>query len=80
MIDGETGFVVNPFNVEALADRFIRLLTDEDLRRRWVPQGWQRVHQHFTLQHQTEIMLTIYERARTKRALHYETFCDRLIS
>jgi glycosyltransferase involved in cell wall biosynthesis len=67
--DGETGFVVNPFNVEDLADRYIRLLTDEDLRRRMGAAGQARVRQHFTLEHQTEAMLDIYERARAKRDL-----------
>jgi glycosyltransferase involved in cell wall biosynthesis len=61
---------VNPFNVEALADRYIRLLTDEDLRRRMGAAGQARVRQHFTLEHQTQAMLNIYERARAKRDLH----------
>ena len=39
VIDGETGFVVNPYNIEALADRLTRLLTDEPLRRQMGDAG-----------------------------------------
>jgi len=41
--DGETGFVVNPYNTGALADRLIRLLTDESLRGRMAAAGRARV-------------------------------------
>lgn len=67
VIDGETGFVVNPYNTDALADRLIRLLTDEPLRQRMAEAGRQRIQQCFTLKHQVDAMLEIYERALAKR-------------
>ncbi len=67
VVDGETGFVVNPYNTEALADRLIRLLTDEALRQRMAAAGRARVEQHFTLQRQTDAMLAVYARARAQR-------------
>lgn len=65
--DGETGFVVNPYNIDALADRLVRLLTDESLRRRMADAGRQHVLAHFTLQHQVDGMLAAYERALARR-------------
>lgn len=67
VVDGETGFVVNPYNSEVLADRLTRLLTDEPLRRRMAEAGHERIRQQFTLRHQTEAMLDIYECALARR-------------
>ncbi len=67
VVDGETGFVVNPYNTEALADRLIRLLTDESLRGRMAAAGRARVEQQFTLKRQTEAMLAVFERAIARR-------------
>jgi glycosyltransferase involved in cell wall biosynthesis len=63
VLDGETGFIVNPYNIDALADRLTRLLTDEALRRRLSEAGKARVRDHFTLRHQAAAMLDVYERA-----------------
>jgi glycosyltransferase involved in cell wall biosynthesis len=67
VIDGETGFVVNPYNTDALADRLIRLLTDDMLRARLAQAGQLRIRDQFTLQHQTDAMLDVYERVLVKR-------------
>jgi glycosyltransferase involved in cell wall biosynthesis len=67
VIDGETGFVVNPYNIDALADRLIRLLTDEPLRQRMAEAGRAHIRQRFSLQHQTNATLDVYERALAKR-------------
>jgi len=65
--DGETGFVVNPYDVDALADRLARLLSDEALRRRMAAAGRARIEREFTLEHQVQNMLAVYERAMTRR-------------
>lgn len=67
VIDGETGFVVNPYNIDALADRLTRLLTDDALRQRMAEAGRRHIENRFTLQHQVDAMLPIYERALAKR-------------
>ncbi len=67
VIDGETGFVVNPYDIDALADRLARLLADEALRARMAAAGRRRVEEQFTLQHQTAAMLDVYERALERR-------------
>jgi glycosyltransferase involved in cell wall biosynthesis len=69
VVDGETGFVVNPYNTDALADRLTRLMTDESLRARMATAGRARVEAHFTLQHQTEAMLAVFERAIARRRM-----------
>ncbi|MBN1680338.1 MAG: glycosyltransferase family 4 protein [Anaerolineae bacterium] len=65
--DGETGFVVNPYDINALADRLTRLLTDDDLRSRMALAGQARIRQQFTLQRQVDNMLAVYERAIARR-------------
>ncbi len=67
VIDGETGFVVNPYDIEALADRMVRLLTDEPLRQRMAEAGRARYLQQFTLEKFSERMINVYERALAQR-------------
>jgi glycosyltransferase involved in cell wall biosynthesis len=67
VLDGETGYVVNPFDTEALADRLSRLLTDDDLRQRMARAGRRRVEEHFTVGQQTAKALAIFERVLAKR-------------
>lgn len=67
VLDGETGFVVNPYHIDALADRLIRLLTDEPLRRRMAAAGRARIEQEFTLERQVQKTLAVYERALERR-------------
>jgi len=67
VVDGETGYVVNPYNIDRLADRLTRLLTDESLRQRMAQAGRERVERYFTLDHQTQAMLDVYKQALAKR-------------
>ena len=50
IVEGVTGYVVAYGDVEALADRLICLLRDEDLRQRMGAAGQQRVIAHFTFE------------------------------
>ncbi len=61
--DGETGYIVNPFDTLALADRLESLLRDDDLRARMGAAAQARVMQHFTLDQQVEAMVRLYEKA-----------------
>ena len=63
VVDGETGFVVNPLDGAAFCDRLLRLLTDDSLCRRMGLSGRERIAAHFTLGAQVRRMLDIYERA-----------------
>ncbi len=63
VLDGETGFIVDPLQVEALAGALLRLLRDDALRASMGERGRERIRAHFTLARQVERMLELYERA-----------------
>ena len=63
VVDGETGFIVNPFDSAGFADRLARTLKDSDLRREMGRLGRERVATAFSLEGQVAQMLELYERA-----------------
>ena len=63
VVDGETGFVVNPLDTAAFADRLRRLLCDAPLRQSMGARGQERLLRHFTLTRHVNQMLDIYARA-----------------
>ncbi|MCY4061569.1 MAG: glycosyltransferase family 4 protein [Chloroflexi bacterium] len=67
IVDGETGYIVNPFDIATLSDRLLRLLTDEDRRRQMGLLGRERLAMHFSLDKQVRRMLGLYERALAMR-------------
>jgi glycosyltransferase involved in cell wall biosynthesis len=64
--DGETGYIVNPFDTAAFADRLETLLRDPDLRRKMGEAGRRRLEDRFTLARQVEAMVGIYEATASK--------------
>ncbi len=60
VLDGQTGYVVNPLDVAAMADRLIGLLRDPALARRMGAAGRRRVLETFTLDQQVSAMEKIY--------------------
>jgi glycosyltransferase involved in cell wall biosynthesis len=58
--DGRTGFLVNPLQVAALADRLTRLLLDPQLARRMGEAGRARAERRFGLPAQIEATLDVY--------------------
>ena len=67
VLEGETGFIVNPLQVEDFAGALLRLLRDEPLRTAMGARGRERIRAHFDLTRQVERMLEIYERALQSR-------------
>jgi glycosyltransferase involved in cell wall biosynthesis len=63
VVDGETGYIVNPFDTAVLAQRLERLLTDDDLRAQMGAAARRRIADRFTLDHQVQAMVSIYEAA-----------------
>jgi glycosyltransferase involved in cell wall biosynthesis len=68
VVDGETGFVINPLDTGSFADRLIRLLSDPDLRRSMGTAGQQRLKDQFTLAMQAEQMVKVYNEAISQQA------------
>lgn len=67
IIDGETGFIVNPFDTRQFSDRIIRLLTQPDTARQIGEAGHHRLMSEFTLEHQVSAMEQLYQDAITHR-------------
>lgn len=67
VVDGETGYIVNPFDTKAFAGRLSQLLRDRDRRRDMGKAGRERVKARFSLERQVAHMIEIYERALALR-------------
>jgi glycosyltransferase involved in cell wall biosynthesis len=63
VVNGETGYIINPFNTAEFAERLVDLLLDEPLRQQMGAAGYQRLRQSFTLTQQQSVMLEHYKRA-----------------
>ena len=61
VIDGETGFLVAPDDVQAFAERVCALLSDADQRQRMGQAGQQHVRQHFSAQATTAAYLRLFQ-------------------
>ena len=67
--DGRTGVLVEPRDHAAMAREIVRLLRDDDLRRRMGEAGLARVSERFTVERMVAETAAVYERvAGTRRA------------
>lgn len=64
IVDGETGYVVNPLDTNALARAIRSLLQDPTRRQTFGATAQARVREHFTLQQQAERLLEVYGELR----------------
>lgn len=60
--DQKTGFIIKPFDDQALANKLIQLLDDESLRVKMGKAGEQRIHDHFSLDKMTDAYIDLYEK------------------
>lgn len=60
VVDGETGLLVPPSNVDALADAIARLASDPELRQRMGASGAERQRTIFSMHEQSRQMLEVY--------------------
>ncbi len=67
VIDGETGLLVNPENIEEIADTIIRLLSDEQFAKKLGQQGRQRVLEQFTWQNVSAKVAQLLHELNTKQ-------------
>ena len=63
IVNGETGLLVDPYDVDAIADAVIRLLRDPGEARRLGENGRRRVEREFTWRASAERFLTLTRRA-----------------
>lgn len=61
VIDGETGYVVNPHDADAYADRLIRILKDPGMAKAMGEAGRKRVGASFSLSSQLDETLALFE-------------------
>lgn len=57
--DGQTGYILNPYNVDELAQRITTLLTNGKIRQQFGTQGFQRVATSFRLQDKAKEYLSL---------------------
>lgn len=60
VVDGVTGYIVNPLNIKMLAEKIIVLLKNSDQAALFGENGFQRVRDYFSLAQQTEKILSWY--------------------
>jgi len=61
--DGETGYIVNPYDGTALADRISELLVDPARAEMMGIAGQSRIFEKFTLKHQLDRVMLFYKKA-----------------
>jgi glycosyltransferase involved in cell wall biosynthesis len=61
VVDGETGYLVQPTDVEALQKALLRLLGDRELARKMGKKGRERVEQIFSLEKQVRSFEELYQ-------------------
>jgi glycosyltransferase involved in cell wall biosynthesis len=61
VMDGETGYIINPFDTTDFAQKIRCLLQDEPLRQKMAEAGYQRVIQQFRIENQANEILEIFQ-------------------
>jgi glycosyltransferase involved in cell wall biosynthesis len=61
--DGETGYVVNPFNTGLFAERLVTILSDAGLAARMGEAGYARFESHFRLNDRAAELASVYAQA-----------------
>jgi hypothetical protein len=62
VVDGETGYIVNPNNIDSFAEKILGLLKDEARAQMMGQKGRERVAKNFTLKQQIEKYLNLYKK------------------
>jgi len=62
VLDGETGYIINPYDTETFARHLRELLTNDELCEKMGKAGQARIHETFTLAHQIDQMVSLYQR------------------
>ena len=63
VVDGETGYIINPFDTEDFAAKLYEVLNNDNLREAMTDKAFIRVSELFTLEEQAEKMMSHYQGA-----------------
>jgi glycosyltransferase involved in cell wall biosynthesis len=69
IVDNETGYIVNPYNVDDLADKIIDLLKNPEKARAFGLAGYERVKEKFNLETMTKAYLSWYQRMLSNKRI-----------
>lgn len=69
VLDGETGYIINPYNTGDFAEKLTRILTNTELRESMGIAGRKRVEEYFSLARQVHGMEQIYIEAIARHRL-----------
>jgi glycosyltransferase involved in cell wall biosynthesis len=61
VVDGETGYIINPFDTADFAQKMGCLLSDEALREKMAEAAYQRIIRDFSIEKQAHQMLAIFQ-------------------
>ncbi|MEC4805649.1 MAG: glycosyltransferase family 4 protein [Jaaginema sp. PMC 1079.18] len=74
VIDGETGYLVPPGDVESLTEALFKLLSDRERCEKMGQAGRERAIHHFSEDRRTEHFLMIYQRLKKQYKYHSDGF------
>lgn len=77
VIDDKTGYLVEPFDYETLADRVARLLEDKEMRDRFGENGRRHVDPNFRAEKMVADIAQVYQTLLTKKAEQVAAFDKR---
>lgn len=66
VIDGVTGYIVNPLYPEQIAKKVIKLLKDPEKAKQFGNAGYERIKKHFNLEDKVKEYLDVYDNIRKK--------------
>ena len=61
MVDGETGFIVNPYDEGSIVDRTLRILRDDGSRRALGEAGQRRVKDRYSVERMAAAYEEVYQ-------------------
>ena len=67
IIDGETGYLIEPFNQDKFSDKIVQLATDKSLRLKMGINGKELVNSRFSLHRMTEDTISFYQMCLNSR-------------
>jgi glycosyltransferase involved in cell wall biosynthesis len=69
VLNNETGFIINPFDIDALVEKINLLLDHKALRERMGELSFKRIQENFSLEKMTNGYINIYQKLLNKKAV-----------